>query len=158
MKDIKLKESESPISLDELNQFIKEFKLKLPDLYKEFILKANGGYPNLTAFGNPYEDGVEVDSFYSITIEDNNEVDDLIISSRDVINSHQILESNIPEFFYPFADDTGGAKFCLSMRQEDLGTVYLVFLDGTADEPTLISDSFEQFINGLEDIEKYEED
>ncbi|WGH74643.1 SMI1/KNR4 family protein [Tenacibaculum tangerinum] len=158
MKDIKITESAKPVSLDEFNSFINKYNLKLPETYKSFILKYNGGYPKLSAYGNPYEDGSEIDSFYSVTLKDNNEIDDLIISSRDVIKSHQIMEDNIPSHFYPFADDSGGAKFCLSMRQEDFGKIYLVFLDGTSNEPTLICDSFEEFINGLEDIEKYEED
>ncbi|WP_299132979.1 SMI1/KNR4 family protein [uncultured Tenacibaculum sp.] len=158
MKKIELKLGGIPISKEELEKFIKEFGLKLPNLYKSFILASNGGYPNLSAFGNPYEDGSEVDSFYTITMVDNDKIDDLVISSRDVIKTHQILEKNLPSHFYPFADDIGGAKFCFSMKNSDFGSVYLVFLDGTADEPIFICDSFEEFINGLENIEIYEED
>ncbi|GGG23224.1 hypothetical protein GCM10011344_24960 [Dokdonia pacifica] len=52
----------------------------------------------------------------------------------------------------------GGGKFCISMREEDFGSIYQVFLDGTADEPIYIMDSFENFINGLEDPSVYEVD
>ncbi|SEC37539.1 SMI1 / KNR4 family (SUKH-1) [Tenacibaculum sp. MAR_2009_124] len=158
MKKIQLIQGGEPISPEELEKFVNEFELKLPNLYKSFILASNGGYPNLSAFGNPYEDGSEVDSFYAITMVDNDKVDDLVISSRDVIKTHQILEKNLSSHFYPFADDIGGAKFCFSMNDLDFGSVYLIFLDGTTDEPTFICDSFEEFINGLEDIEIYEED
>lgn len=160
MEKLKLEQSSTSINLLDINKFIDEFSLKLPESYIDFILNNNGGYPNLAAYGNPYEDGSVVDSFYSISLDDYVFKEDKVtlLPSREIIKTHQILEKNIPSYFYPFADDEGNAKFCISMNEKDFGYIYLVFLDGTSDEPTFICDSFVKFINGLENIEKYEDD
>ncbi|KAB1160356.1 SMI1/KNR4 family protein [Tenacibaculum aiptasiae] len=160
MKKLKLELSDESIKISDLNIFINEFDLRLPESYIDFILKNNGGYPNLTAYGNPYDDGLIVDSFYSVSLSDYrfNKDEVALLSSREIIRTHQIIEKNIPPYLYPFADDEGGAKFCLSMKDESFGKVFLVYLDGTYDEPTFISDSFSKFIETLEDVEKYEND
>ncbi|TDQ28611.1 SMI1/KNR4 family protein [Tenacibaculum caenipelagi] len=161
MKDIKITESEKSISLKEFNSFLNEFNLKLPDTYKDFILKHNGGYPKLSAYGNPYEDGFEVDVFLCIDMTYNrtNISGDVILPSvNDTIDTHQVLENNIPKYLFSFGLDAGGNDFCISMREEDFGAIYAFYMDGTSEEPIFICDSFEEFINGLEDIEKYEED
>lgn len=160
MQEIKLKNSYDSITREEVHQFIDEFNLKLPESYISFILKHNGGYPDLSAFGDPYEDGSDINCFYSISLTDYIfDIDsNIILPSREIIQTHQIDEQNLLKYLYPFADDAGGAEYCLSMREEDFGVVYIFFMDGTSDEPVYLCSSFEELINGLEDSDNYLED
>lgn len=161
MKDLKMRKSGEPITKQELEQFISEFNLKLPKFYEDFILKHNGGYAEITAFGNPYEDGTAIDGFGRISLTDDTYedlIDDEKISSiREIIQDLQIEENVIPNHLYPFGFDAGGNYFCISMAEEGFGAVCKFYVDGTADEPTPLSASFEEFINGLEDITPYRE-
>lgn len=157
-----MRSSETPISKDEIRELENKYSLKLPESYKEFIMKYNGGYAEISAFDNPYEDGTIISVFCCIRLEEP-ELDFLnpiprLISSKKMIETHQILEKNIPKYLYPFGLDEGGGKFCISMKEEDFGTIYQVFLDGTVDEPVYVTDSFESFINALEDPSIYDED
>ncbi|WP_299105588.1 SMI1/KNR4 family protein [uncultured Tenacibaculum sp.] len=161
MKELNVSESEKPISKTDLDLFIDSYNLKIPDSYKQFILKNNGGYPEFSAYGNPYEDGFVIDVFSCFDTEYdryNSSSEVALPSVNDTIDTHQVLENNIPKFLFSFGLDEGGNDFCISMRDEDFGTIYAFYMDGTAEEPVFICDSFEQFINGLEDIGKYEED
>ncbi|WP_299674425.1 SMI1/KNR4 family protein [uncultured Dokdonia sp.] len=162
MKDLKLKQSAEKIFPEQLEIFKNKFDLTLPKSYEDFISENNGGYPEISAFDNPNEDGSIINVFCCVRIEEP-ELDFLnptprLISSKSLIESHQILEKNISKYLYPFALDEGGGKFCISMREEDFGSIYQVFLDGTVDEPVYVTDSFENFINGLEDPSIYDVD
>ena len=160
MKDLKLRKTANSITKEELQAFKTEFNLSLPKSYEDFILKHNGGYPEIAAFDNPYEDGVIIEVSNRISTED----EDFfarrgkVYSSRTAIQTHQQLEKNIPEFLYPFGLDAGGGNFCISMREEDFGTIYQFFMDGTAEEPIYVTDSFENFVNALESVDNYEDE
>ncbi|MGB0868176.1 MAG: SMI1/KNR4 family protein [Flavobacteriales bacterium] len=160
MKEVILEDKNKDISLDEIKLFMNEFNLKLPKGYIDFISKQNGGYPSLSAFGNPNEDGVVIECFYCISLNEydyyTNEIQ--ILPSREIIQIHQIIEQNIPSDLYPFGYDTGGAKFCISTRDEEFGEIYMFYMDGTSEEPVYLCDSFEEFINNLEDLEIYSEE
>lgn len=160
MKDLRLEDSEKPITEEQYKLFLKEFNLKLPDSYKQFILKYNGGYPKISAFGNPYEDGFTVDYLGRIAPEKEGffETYDSLSSTRLLIDTHQIEEQNIPKHLYPFGASEGNHTLCISMKDKDFGSIYVYYLDGTAHEPAFLTSSFEQFINALEDSEDYEED
>jgi hypothetical protein len=162
MKDLKLRNVSKKISSTELKSFMNEFALKLPESYIKFILKNNGGYPEISAYDNPYEDGFTIQCFNRISpvhetileILEKKEVN----SARSTIETHQRLEKNLPDHLYPFGLDVGGNDFCISMKEDDFGAIYRFFMDGTADEPIYITDSFENFVNALEDPAIYDED
>ena len=160
MKDIKMYDSESAISIEVLDEFIIKYQLKLPESYKNFILKHNGGYAEICAFDNPNEDGTIVAEFCAIRLELGDFLEELdnIITVTQLIEDHQHLEKNLPAHLFPFALAEGGGKFCISMNEEDFGTIYLFFMDGTANEPIFVIDSFENFINALEDPAIFEEE
>lgn len=70
--------------------------MKLPKSYIDFKLKYNGGYPSLSAFGDPYEDGVNIEVFACVNLNYDREVydNDVLISVNDLIDTHQVLENN----------------------------------------------------------------
>ena len=160
MKDLKLKKVSEKISPIQLKSFMNEFELKLPESYIKFILKNNGGYPEISAYDNPYEDGFIIQCFNRISpvhetileILEKEEVN----SARNTIETHQRLEKNLPTYLYPFGLDVGGNDFCISMKDDDFGAIYRFFMDGTADKPIYITNSFENFVNALKDPDIYE--
>ncbi len=159
MSKLILEYSETPISRAEVDSFMKEFNLVLPQDYIDFMIKNNGGDPNLSAFGNPYEDGAVIETFYFISLNEAYEyLNKYSNPVRDIIKTYKIYEQNIPDYLYPFGCDAGGANFCLSMRKKDFGAVYLFYVDYTSDEPFYLCKSFKEFIEGLEDLEIYEYD
>lgn len=152
MKDIKITESEKSISLEEFNSFLNEFNLNLPDTYKNFILKHNGGYPDKSFFYSKKVDlEFDFDFFYSIDLkyEDKDVLDaiDDLVTVNEIIDNYQINDKELPIFLYPFGQNSGGATYCISTKGEDYGVVYLHYWDGSGLQ--FICDSFEEFIEGL---------
>lgn len=158
MKDIQVSDSALPISKTEYKNFIDGFDLNLPESYKEFIFKHNGGYSRLSSYGNPYDGGFKITAFARISSTDESIIDilgkDEVISSRFIIQTHQINEKNIAKNFYPFGIDGGGSFYCIDTNDH---SIHKVYLDNTT-ESKFVTSSFENFINGLEDPKIYDED
>ncbi len=130
--------TEKKISVNDILEFEIKNKLQLPNSYKKFILKNNGGYTgNLT-----YEQEFTIGSFYSIKYGES--------TIDNTINILQIIEDTLPPIFIPIADDWGGNIYCISKKD---GKIYLWFHD-TDNEAILICESFEGFVEGLE-VMKY---
>ena len=152
MKKIILENSSETLTEAEYQNIITEYNLKLPNSYKEFILKNNGGYPNLELYESENEEFI-LDSFYALK-RGYELMSDEVMSSLFAINSHQELENNIPNYLYPFANNINNHNFCLSMREEDFGSVYITYLDTRKNNITLVSNSFSEFINGLKELDE----
>ena len=118
--------------------------LIIPDSYKEFMFKYNGG------------------SFEEYVLNDT-PVGDIIVNrfeSWDVnkkISLQVILENFDEDYsdygFLPFADDPGGNYYLLNLNVDGNGEVYYWLHDGEfedGDSKALIFDSFIDFINALE--------
>ncbi|WGH74648.1 SMI1/KNR4 family protein [Tenacibaculum tangerinum] len=149
MKELTIRKSEKPITREELNLFIDTYNLKLPNSYIEFILKNNGGYSSESLFGSSIEEGVVIDSFFSIRPN----LGDFSNNLGRLVNVKKILENNIkdkdlPFDIYPFGDGGGGTFLCISMNNESLGKIYKYYWDGSGLQ--YVCDSFEEFIEGLE--------
>lgn len=160
MKELILEDKNKDISLDEIKIFLNEFSLKLPKSYVDFIWNHNGGYPSLSAYGNPYEDGVAIEVFCCLDPDYDRKkyIPGKLISVNDIIDSHQVLEKNLPPYLFPFGLDAGGGYFCISTKKDDFGEIYMFYMDGTCEEPVYLCDSFEEFINNLEDLQIYSEE
>jgi len=62
-----------------------------------------------------------------------------------------ILKDFLENSFIPFAGDSGGWQFVISLRKKDYGKVYFCRMDEELEDAlTLLADSFEEFIDGLE--------
>lgn len=71
----------------------------------------------------------EIDSFNQILSRDVDILESLddLYSSTEAIQTHQIIEQNIPKHLYPFGLTGGGNDFCISMGKEDYGYIYILF-------------------------------
>lgn len=125
---------------------------KLPETYRKFLLKYNGGrpVPDSFKFKNKTH-GSSVDWFLGI---DENE-------SNNLIEYLKIYKNRIPHNFFPIASDPGDNLICISVGGSDDGKIYFWDYereDDSADTPDysnviLIADTFDEFINNLYEIE-----
>jgi hypothetical protein len=136
--NISLSDSEQILTHEEVSHFESTIKLKLPEVFKSFYLKYNGGFPDKEFF-----EGWCVYFFYSIKYGNKpNTID------------NNINYDTIPKGFLPFAETpTDSETYCLDLNEgENYGKVY--FLSESGDDPVFITNSFEELIESLteEDI------
>lgn len=149
---MKLTDSFEKITPIEFGEFVRIHGLKLPEAYAEFIQSNNGGYPDKSTF---YSESLglefDIDFFYSIdsNYQDKDILESLddLVTANEMINDYQIEEKELPSFLYPFGQNSGGATYCISTRDSDLGYIYLHYWDGS--EAQFITKSFRNFIEGL---------
>ncbi len=123
--------SEEKISNDELLEFEQSIGYKLPENYKEFILKNNGGVPN-----KEYFEEIKVSYFTPIKYGENT-----------VEKAYEMLKEILPNGYLPIANDVCGELICIDLKSGNtFGNIYYV-ADG--DEPLVIAKNFEQLLDGL---------
>jgi hypothetical protein len=127
------------------------WEFQLPKEYRIFLLKYNGGRPNLTFFNykNTDDDGSVIDCFFGIYKDDNNNLLKNIMGVGD----------RYPSNSFPIADDVFGNRICIIVKGPDRGKIYFWDHETEADTDqgevadysnmTLIADSFNEFIDGL---------
>lgn len=97
-----------------LVKFEKKIRRKLPEEYREFLLKHNGGNPSKDCFefkGEPYF----IDYVYGI----HNGPEYLTLQWH-----IKILKNRIPSSLVPFAGDPGGNLYCIDISDEKKGGIY----------------------------------
>lgn len=88
--------------------------VQLPQQYREFLLKYNGGYPKPYYFTISKEQGIGmVNIFYGI-----GEMYDNLDKKIDIFDD--IFDAG----FIPIADDSGGNQICLGLTEMHFGNVY----------------------------------
>lgn len=126
----------------------KKMGIKLPEDYRQFLLKNNGGRPDPANF--PIR-GLENNPFGGIHffggIGDN-------IESVNIDWSYKIFRGRIPKNLLPIASDPMGNLICLSLGVEDQGTVYYWDHDDEHSSPTyrnvyFIASSFPPFLDSI---------
>ncbi|MDH2913770.1 SMI1/KNR4 family protein [Kosakonia cowanii] len=130
-----LSDSEKPLTSDDISKFNELFKNKLPESFKNFYLKNNGGYPLNYEDGNIFMLGGFVPITYGkLPIER---------LYYDLFESFVEIKDMLP-----FAYDYGGNSFLLSLREDDsFGEVFVFLMDEK--EVVFISDSFSEFLEEL---------
>jgi hypothetical protein len=94
----------------------REFSRRLPDDYKQFLLEFNGGKPETNEFDVPAtKTGSGVNFVYGI-----------LATGRDgdLVHEQRLLKDRLPSGVIAIADAEGGNRVCLSLRNEDFGTVF----------------------------------
>lgn len=131
----------------------------LPRDYKEFLINYNGGNPDPCCFSfkNTPEKGSFIDNLFGVIKDLNN----------NLLLNIDLYKNRIPTNFIPIGDDPGGNLILLSVKTPDRGKVYFWDHEMEADTDqgeiadysnlTLISDSFEEFLNGLHSSEEIED-
>jgi hypothetical protein len=110
-----LKNSAVKITQNELSNFEVSYNLRLPNDYKEFLIKHNGGSPNKIFFRKNNADLV-VDIFLSLSKEE--------YSIEKYYANMVIEDKELPEKILPIGIDAFGNIICISCRDEDFGKVY----------------------------------
>lgn len=130
---------------NDFDEFEKEIGSKLPDDFKEFYLKHNGGMPSKRFIDSNHE----ASQFFNI----GNPIDYSILSIRKVIH-----ESNNPKWGIVFASDPFGNNFILDLRSgNSYGNIWF-FDHEKVEPPTVLAKTFKDFINSLKSEEEVEDE
>lgn len=149
INNIDVEESKSPTNLDEIEKFEELIQAKLPEDYKQFLLKHNGGHPIMDCYKliepiNERNKEAGIDWFFALYDGD----------VSNIIKKFNNYKDELPDTLLPIAYDSGGVT-CLGIKGEDYGKVYYwttnysIWKKEDLDYLYLASNSFKEFINGL---------
>lgn len=147
----KILDSKDMVSEQELVNVEKQLNIKLPDSYRDFLKKYNGGYPQPDGFDFASgDDGSSVDKFLEISDSKN-------ASLMTFFNKYK---NRIPKNYVPIAIDPGGNLILIGVNGEK-AEVYFWDHENEVDDGDvpgmenmhLIALSFYDFINNLYEIE-----
>jgi len=153
---VKIDTPKPPLSEARLVQVEEKIGIRLPEQYRRFLLKYNGGQPIPASFhykteAGPYS-GSMVDWFLAIYDGEYNNFE----SWFELCKGEQ---PRVPANLVPIAHDPGGNLICISVSGSDQGAVYFWDHENEAeDEPDyrnvhLIDDTFDEFLAHLKDSE-----
>ena len=145
-------ETGTPISELDIKRLEKKTKTELPQGYKEFLLKYNGGhvdpyfYPIQGLYNNPFG---QIQLFFGINHP--------IECCRPDWN-YEVFNNRMPHGFFPIACEDGGNIICLSLKGSAQGGVFYWNHDEETEPPTFanvykIADSFEHFMESLQYVD-----
>ena len=141
MKNINLRAQEKSVGLMEINQFELDNGFKLPKSYKTFLSNSNGGVPRERIYWDP-ENELELGISHFESLKYGS------YPLEDILENVYTNET-VPRGFVPFASDGGSGQYILSTNSEDFGEIYVIYSD--SEEPFKLCDSFDDFINRLEE-------
>lgn len=160
MQNLNMKDCKHLIKEEDILIIQNHLNCELPEDYRSFLLKYNGGYPKEDTFPvieelAPGEVFCGIDRFLEIN---SNTVNDFRI-----VNS--TLKNRIPKELICIARAVCGDKICLCVKGKNYGKVYFWDHNWEAEEgeePTydnvyLIANSFEDFINSLYEYKEEDE-
>jgi hypothetical protein len=139
------------LSAEDVRAIEAQAGIRLPDEYKTFLLRYNGGRPRPSAFpiqglvNNPF--GV-IQVFFGI---------DDPVESCNLDWNIKTLGRRLPANLFPIACDDGGDIVCLSLSGDDVGSVLFWDCYDEPDEPSYvnvyrIAESFPAFLAGLQPL------
>ena len=137
-----------PASAEAIEHVERRLDVVLPEDYKRFLRRQNGGYlePNAHEQGG----GVSVRYLYGAGPTGDEHLDDLESVAR-LYSPEGEADDELAPGFLPIGEDDGGNLICLKVAGEDYGAVYFweheVLPEG--DAYARIADSFEAFFDGL---------
>jgi hypothetical protein len=150
VKEIALEDSWPSIGPEDIARVERRRGIKLPDDYRLFLLRHNGGRPERDAFpivGDPLSDGGLLDWLYCIHDGD----------QYDLVENATLYRGRMPPELLPIGEDPGSNQICLAVTGPSNGKVY--FWDreeeaGEDEKPTyeniyFIANSFTEMIGGL---------
>lgn len=136
---IKLRDSDQKISQADIKKFENTWKIILPDNYKKFLLKFNGGVL--------YDYHPFLSSFNSIKYHENN------ILLDEAYHTYCVINKDLDRDFLPIASSHTDNPITLCLKNnENKGKIILFYFDRD-EEPELVSDSLEELL-GVKDIDE----
>jgi cell wall assembly regulator SMI1 len=150
MIEIQMKESCPPLHESDIAKAEHRMGVTLPDDYRQFLLRHNGGRPDRNVFpvvGDPLNDTGIINWLYSIEDGD----------VYDLVGNAEIYKGRMPAELLPIGLDPFGNQICLALAGPNKGRVY--FWDheeevGEDEKPTyenvyFIANSFTEMMDGL---------
>lgn len=120
------------LSIEQITQFENENNITFPDLYKEFLLKWNGGKVTPNLFKISEEQGTSVlNVFYGIG--------DMYDNLEEFI---EILDERLPTGFIPIADDPAGNTVCLGIIEPYREEIYFWDHEQEPEDPDDMSNMY----------------
>jgi hypothetical protein len=151
-----INDSGKQLTQEDISALNKRLSLQIPDDYKVFLLKNNGGEPKEYAIKfneNQLEiGGEELGYFYGLETKTEN-----------ILDALDNLQHFLPENLIPIADTPGGNLFLLSVNKDTYGNVFykdheiedsFEFSDSNKKLPEsmlLVANSFSDFLTKLYD-------
>ncbi len=116
MASVTITKQASPVSPEQIKRFEQENGLLLPDSYKNFLLRSNGGEPKPDRLVVPGWRGksTAVNRFFGLGEGGN----------YDLETSLHNVEDYVPNGFMPIAEDSGGNLLCLGTTGSQEGKIY----------------------------------
>lgn len=157
---IKIGAASSPLSEKDISEVETQIGKKFPEQYREFLLKNNGGHPDLSAFKIKWksdQDWAEGYDFglleYFLAIDPDR--------SADFMDYYDTFDERIPSSTIAIGFDPGGNLVLLGTEADNKGKVYFWMHSYETDEDDeadysnvgFIAESFKEFLDGLYDAE-----
>ncbi|KTD85742.1 SMI1/KNR4 family protein [Paenibacillus etheri] len=127
-----------------LQDFERIIRVKLPQQYREFLLKNNGGYLR------PY--------YFTISKEQGNGMVNIFYGIGEMygnLNKKIDIFDDIMDIgFIPIADDPGGNQICLGLTEKPFGNIYFWIHDEDPEDMNnmyFFTKDFEEFLEKLYD-------
>ena len=141
MRKLNLINSENPIDLTQLQEIEKRIGVTIPDDYKKFLQITNGGFGR-----HNFHEKFFIRDF--VTLTGKNSLADIFFPVSELFHGSKD--------WLPFGFDDGDWIFCICLKIDKFGKIYLMRTDeGDCEEDAFIyvCDSFKEFLDGLQ-IEK----
>lgn len=123
----------SKIYLKNISDWEIKNNVNLPDDYKNFLLKYNGGNPSLNTFNSKKGKIYQILSFFELS----NILDEKYVD----------YDSYIPKYMYPIGNDSGGNLILISLEKDTYGNI--IYWSHESSEIEIIENSFNNFFNIL---------
>lgn len=156
---LQIVESQVPITLERLNAVEARIGARLPEQYRSFLLKYNGGRPVPSGFAYTHPTGSYADSLVDWFLAIYDGPND---NWESYYRIYKIDAKRLPDELIPIAHDPFGNLVCISVGREDYGTVcfwdHVHESDFASGEPATspnvhrIADTFDELLTGLRDM------
>jgi SMI1 / KNR4 family (SUKH-1) len=144
-------------SSEEIERIEKEIGADLPDDYRRFLDRTDGGELEVNFL--PPEADAGVRYLYSAAPNDDEHIFDLV-SAAEFYSPDSPSDPAIDPDYLPIGEDDGGNVIALKVRGDDRGAVYFWAHDAFANTNpfTRLADSFEDFFDRLRPIDELDLD
>lgn len=148
---VSMTESGRELTMIDIHKIETQIGKKLPEPYKDFLLKHNGGRPNPDCF--PIE-GEDVDQFGGVQFFFGL---NLPIKALDILWNYRTFHKRVPNNILPIACDGSGNIICMSLRKSDYENIYFWDHERELTQPGklyIIKDNFSSFIDCLATVDE----